>query len=116
AQTSLFKENAGARLVHSGDRSDVAKAFEYASGVVEMVQRFVTAIDLEIEKAEIVLDEGQVSPVLDLFEVITRCGVFNQSAIEIVTALLLFPKTFQHVSESGVITASQRIVVDPLKQ
>src|ERR1051325_9151609 len=103
-QTSLFKKNASARFIYSRDRSNVSEAFEYASCIVEVVQSFLTAIDLEVEKAEIVLDVGQVSPVLDFFEVITGRGIFNQSAVEIIAALLLFPETFQHVSESGVIT------------
>jgi hypothetical protein len=78
--------------------------------------RFVAAIDMEVNESKLIFNVRQVTSVLCSLEVVTSSRVLDQSTINVVAALLGFPKVTQHSTESDVVTTFERFVVDLLTQ
>ena len=86
SDATLLQKHTSASLINLRCRAPVFDAGKDAASAIQMLVCIVTAIDPEVEKAEIVFDGREITSVPCLFKVITCGGVFNQSAVNVISA------------------------------
>jgi hypothetical protein len=91
-ETSLPEKHTSASLIILGHSACVSQAHLNTSRPIQVLMRFVTAIDMEVNESKLIFNVRQVTSVLCSLEVVTSSRVLDQSTINVVAALLGFPE------------------------
>jgi hypothetical protein len=110
-----LQENTCAGFINLCGAAKVFQVNENAPRSIQVFVCFVVLIDPEIQHSEIVFDASEITLMLCLFEVITRRCILNQSAVNIISALLQYRKVFKRISESVMVGTYKRVIVNPVE-